>query len=86
MSARKRLAPLIGLTLRLGRCACGSDLAKIVAGTGEHLTNLRCVSCGMDRGHLSRTALTFVADTVAASGRRKEPISLHRDTTERAQR
>jgi hypothetical protein len=80
MSARKRLAPLIGLTLRLeGRCACGSGLAKIVAGTGEHLTNLQCVSCGANRGHLSRAALTFVADAVA-DGRPKTPISLRRDT------
>lgn len=81
MSTRKRIAPLIGVTLRLeGRCACGGEVAKIVAGTGEHLTNLRCVSCGMDRGHLSRTALTFVADTVATSGRPKEPIVIRRDS------
>jgi hypothetical protein len=80
MSAKRRIAPLIGLTLRLeGRCACGSDLAKIVTGTGEHLTNLQCVSCGANRGHLSRTALTFVADAIA-DGRPKTPINLRRDS------
>ena len=82
MSQRKRLAPLIGVCLPVEDTChyCrSSDVVRIAAGGAGNLTNLQRASCGKNRGHLSRVALSSIADLVADHGRPNTPISIRRD-------
>jgi hypothetical protein len=76
--------PLTGLAVKLpNSCGkCGHLVAIVGAGKPPHFASLRCQSCGMHRGWVSRANYTFPNEIINKFGAPTEPIVFRNRSTE----
>ena len=70
--------PVLGLAMKLpSTCRhCGELVATVGPGKPPHSASVRCRSCRLHRGWLSRANYTFLNEAINTGGALREPIVL----------
>jgi hypothetical protein len=69
--------PLLGLAVKLpNACRCGDSVSTVGPGKPPHSASVRCRSCGLHRGWVSRANCTFINDVINTGGAPREPLVL----------
>jgi hypothetical protein len=56
---------------------CGDPVATVGPGTPPHYASVRCRSCGLHRGWLSRAHCAYLTDVITETGAPRQAIVLH---------